>query len=511
MSEIVPFRTPPTVRTLLPSVNETERLTRLAKLLADTDFIPKAIRGNPPAILAAILTGRELGIAPMRSLRQVSIVDGKPSPAAELMLALALDAGHDVRVTVTTHDRCVVRVHRREWAEGDYSELEWTVEDAVRAGLCSIDPDTGRPKARSSYGKPLPWEQYTRAMLRSRAVSEACRAWLPDVVEGASYVPEEVGADVDGDGHDPELGLGPLDGLPEELATAAQAAYDGPGEEDAVVVCQACGTELDSEGACPNEPHDGGDAAPEPDPEPTPDVPVRDVAEEPTSVDPVAQSDNETPVPLALVEPEPTSEESEARAYDELTSATILDDLRTGKRQARDVRRLEMGREERGAGKPRKGITAVLDRMAGDVDVCAHGRPVGVLCVDCRALADRSPAETPSEPRSGAQPAETPEEARKPGNESGAGSEPAVDGKSEGAPEPEAPITDLAERRELAIRYKSAYRDLFTAAPEYAKSVHGERLRIVGVDDDGFRTCDLGELVKLVEGIEKLRETHVAY
>jgi hypothetical protein len=185
---------------LLPSESETQRLHRAAVMLAGTEFVPASLRGKPEAIMAAMLTGREMGIHPMRSLRQIAIVDGRPAPSPELMMGLALKAGHYVRVLETDHDHCTVAVRRADWPEQDPpSTLTWTLEDAVRAGLCTLD-DEGRPRARSRSGNPLPWETYTRAMLRSRAVTEACRAWLPDVVEGYSYAPEELGATVDGRG-----------------------------------------------------------------------------------------------------------------------------------------------------------------------------------------------------------------------------------------------------------------------------------------------------------------------
>ena len=33
--------------------------------IADTEFVPRALRGNPSAVLACIFTGREVGLEPM--------------------------------------------------------------------------------------------------------------------------------------------------------------------------------------------------------------------------------------------------------------------------------------------------------------------------------------------------------------------------------------------------------------------------------------------------------------
>lgn len=257
---------------LLPSETETQRLHRAAVMLAGTDFVPGSLRGKPEAIMAAMLTGREMGIHPMRSLRQIAIVDGRPAPSPELMMALALKAGHHVRVTETDHEHCTVVVRRDEWPEHDPpSTLTWTIDDAVRAGLCTLGDD-GRPRARSRNGQPLPWEAYTRAMLRSRAVTEACRAWLPDVVEGYSYAPEELGAEVNRDGHAVELihtagardeTYDPLDGEPDPVRQAVHAAMDPDDAVDAEVVDETAGEEpADVSGHTAGEPSDAGQGNP---------------------------------------------------------------------------------------------------------------------------------------------------------------------------------------------------------------------------------------------------------
>lgn len=236
-----------TAPTFLPGEHESGRIWKLAQTIAATDFVPRGLRGNPPAIMAAMLTGRELGIMPMRALRQVNVIDGQPSPSPELMMALALKAGHEVDVVETSRTRCIVEVRRAEWSDDRRRLLEWTIDDAVAAGLCTVTAD-GEIRARSKSGQKLPWEAYTRAMLRSRAVSEACRTWLPDVVDGASYVPEELGAPVTRDGHAQELvdaadargdTYDPLEGEPDDVRAAvahAMAANDADPDDDEEVV-----------------------------------------------------------------------------------------------------------------------------------------------------------------------------------------------------------------------------------------------------------------------------------
>ena len=39
--------------------------------IANTDLVPKPLRGKPDAILATVYLGRELGLGPMQSMRML--------------------------------------------------------------------------------------------------------------------------------------------------------------------------------------------------------------------------------------------------------------------------------------------------------------------------------------------------------------------------------------------------------------------------------------------------------
>ena len=88
-------------------------VARLAEQIAQTDFVPRALRGNPPAIAATMLYGRECGLAPMQSLRAIHIIDGRPAMSAESMRGLILAAGHSIEYVSADSTRCRVRGRRR--------------------------------------------------------------------------------------------------------------------------------------------------------------------------------------------------------------------------------------------------------------------------------------------------------------------------------------------------------------------------------------------------------------
>jgi hypothetical protein len=161
---------------LLPGVIE------LAKQVATTNFVPKAYRGRPAEITAAILYGHEIGISAMTALQQIAVVDGRPAPSAQLGVALALAAGHEVWVADASTTRVTVSGRRR--GSSDVQSVTWTMDDAKRAGLDRKDN----------------WRQYPRAMLTHRAQAELVRNLCPDVLGGIAVFAEEL----DGDEQDPQ-------------------------------------------------------------------------------------------------------------------------------------------------------------------------------------------------------------------------------------------------------------------------------------------------------------------
>ena len=154
-------------------VEKAASVFKLADHICDTDFVPDAYRGNAPAVAAAILAGRELGIGPMTSLRHVQIVKGNPSLSAEYKRARVLAAGHEFTILEINTQRCRVKGKRRGSSEPPL-EIKFDMADAKLAGL--LNP--------SRSGKPGAWQTRPRRMLFARAASELCDLMFSDVVNG---------------------------------------------------------------------------------------------------------------------------------------------------------------------------------------------------------------------------------------------------------------------------------------------------------------------------------------
>jgi hypothetical protein len=165
--------------------------------LADTPLLPDAYRRNPASILWALEYGRALNLDVVTTINTIHVIKGKPCQSADLMLSRARTAGHRVRIQ-QGDGSCTASIWRYDDPEFE-NRVTWTYDDAVTGGLCEMR--SGRPYARSQKGEPTSWEKWPRSMLRARAISECVRQACPEVLHGAIYTPEELGAVIDQDGN----------------------------------------------------------------------------------------------------------------------------------------------------------------------------------------------------------------------------------------------------------------------------------------------------------------------
>ena len=131
--------------------------------------------------MVKILAGQEMGFGPFASMTGVYIIQGRPAIGANLMAAAVKRSGrYDYRVTEMTTERCAVTFYQDGKPIG---ESVFTIEDARKAGTKNVD-------------------KFARNMLFARAISNGVRWYCPDVFAGApAYTPEELGAEVDGEGN----------------------------------------------------------------------------------------------------------------------------------------------------------------------------------------------------------------------------------------------------------------------------------------------------------------------
>ena len=172
---------------VLASGVNVDELYRIGKMLALSGYFDA--KGNNDMAIAQICTkvlaGAEMGYGPFASVQGIHIIQGRPSIAANLMAAaVKAHPMYDYRVRTMTEKECSIEFFQRngdKWESLGVSTF--TADDARKAQTKNMD-------------------KYARNMLFARAMSNGVKWYTPDCFNGnAVYVPEELGAEVDGDGN----------------------------------------------------------------------------------------------------------------------------------------------------------------------------------------------------------------------------------------------------------------------------------------------------------------------
>ena len=155
-----------------------EVMQRVAKALADSGYFPDAKAFSQAVV--KVMAGAELGLAPFASMGGIHIIQGRPALGANVIATLIKnDPRYDYRVLELTDSVCRIQFFEAGQACG---VSEFTAQDAKKAGTKNMD-------------------RYAKNMLFARAMSNGAKWFVPGVFGGAPvYTPEELGADVDGNG-----------------------------------------------------------------------------------------------------------------------------------------------------------------------------------------------------------------------------------------------------------------------------------------------------------------------
>lgn len=156
---------------------EFSKLLQACDTLVKSRFLPEAIDTKEKAA-AIILTGRELGIPTMQALRMINVIQGKPSMAAELILARAYQIvpGFNHEILERTDKKCVIRFNATGRKAYDHT-FSW--EDATKLRLTEKDNYKKQPAT----------------MLCWRCISTGLRIFDPRACNGV-YTPEELNPDL---------------------------------------------------------------------------------------------------------------------------------------------------------------------------------------------------------------------------------------------------------------------------------------------------------------------------
>ena len=147
----------------------------LAEQLVKSGIIPNSIN-TPQKAMAILQMGHELGLSPMVALNNISVVNGRATLGADLIVAIIMKHPDYDGMEIKGDDKqCTVSIRRRAGEKIDTFTGSFSMDDAARAGLTTKDS----------------WKKYPQRMLKHRAISYAARDAFPDALAGV-LMPEEM-------------------------------------------------------------------------------------------------------------------------------------------------------------------------------------------------------------------------------------------------------------------------------------------------------------------------------
>jgi hypothetical protein len=190
-------------------------LVEFAKMAARSTLVPRDYLGKPENILLAIQMGSEIGLAPMQSLQNISVINGRPAVWGDAMLGLCRQSPvcKDVVERFEGEGKTLTAICIAKRAGAEPIERRFSMDDAERAGLAS---------------KAGTWQQYPRRMLQMRARGFALRDAFPDVLRGLISAEEAedipTGKTIEGTAEAPQPPSSPRDALNAQIPLKAVAA-----------------------------------------------------------------------------------------------------------------------------------------------------------------------------------------------------------------------------------------------------------------------------------------------
>lgn len=157
----------------------------LAKLLANSDFVPNDFRGKPGNCFLAMQMGAELGVPPLQAMQGIAIINGRPSIWGDLSLAVVQAhpdyEDHKEFFSGNAFDDNYTAVFQIKRKGQAWHEVKFSVTDAKTAKLW---------QKRGNNGKDTPWITSPKRMLQMRSRGFGLRDKFADALKGMRLAEE---------------------------------------------------------------------------------------------------------------------------------------------------------------------------------------------------------------------------------------------------------------------------------------------------------------------------------
>jgi len=147
--------------------SDVESALRLCQILAESRLLPRGIATAEAAFTIA-MTGRELGLTTMQSIRSLRMESGRIQMSADLMVALCLRESDVCERFQLVESNGKIATYEAKRVGQEPVRMSFTLEQAKQAGLLGKDN----------------WKAYPDAMLRARCIAALARVVFPDLMFG---------------------------------------------------------------------------------------------------------------------------------------------------------------------------------------------------------------------------------------------------------------------------------------------------------------------------------------
>lgn len=144
-----------------------------AKILSDSALIPKSFQGRPGDVLVALGIAKRLDLSAFEVLNALTIINGRPTFAAQFVIALA-----------NTRGPFATRIQFK--SEGTAEALSITAFAKMHDGTVASATTTMEMARREGWTKNPKYFSMPEHMLRYRAATYLVRQFCPEILLGLS-------------------------------------------------------------------------------------------------------------------------------------------------------------------------------------------------------------------------------------------------------------------------------------------------------------------------------------
>lgn len=177
-----------------------EDTMRISRAVVASGLAPAALIGKlqgddaAAAVAVAIMSGAELGLKPMVSLRSFTVINGKPALYGDGLINVVRMSGKVAYLRTgcdETNGKLVGFCEAKRLDTGEEKRVEFSQDDAIRARLWDDRPtvkkqvwENGQKVWRDNVPNDAPWYRFPKRMLAWRAAGYCLRELFGDVLGG---------------------------------------------------------------------------------------------------------------------------------------------------------------------------------------------------------------------------------------------------------------------------------------------------------------------------------------